>query len=135
VIIETNQTIFIRFVPAPDVTAVTSECDDVRAYRHVGVLAVISHRCGRPASACCLTIKRTNGKVRDPLQSEKVILRTIFENLALSYQHSAFSQNCLRPSADWDWVWDWDWVTQASRLGHAWDTQASRLGHPWVELN
>jgi hypothetical protein len=30
VIIETNQTIFIRFVPAPDVTAVTSECDDAR---------------------------------------------------------------------------------------------------------
>jgi hypothetical protein len=30
VIIETNQTIFIRFVPAPDVTAVTPECDDAR---------------------------------------------------------------------------------------------------------
>jgi hypothetical protein len=62
-------------------------------------------------------------------------VRRVFENIEVTHQHSAISQSCLRPSADWDWVWDWDWDTQASRLDHAWDTQASRLGHPWVELN
>jgi hypothetical protein len=47
-------------------------------------------------------------------------VRKLFENLAVSTQHSAVSQTweVLRPSADWDWVWDWDWVTQASPKGH-----------------
>jgi hypothetical protein len=48
----------------------------------------------------CLTQERTNGKVDNSLQSEKVVQWTIFENLALSIQQSAFSQ---RKSLGWAW--------------------------------
>jgi hypothetical protein len=48
----------------------------------------------------------------------------IIENLAVSTQPSAFSQNMkrLRPSACF-WVWDWVWVTLGSPKGHARATQ------------
>jgi hypothetical protein len=59
----------------------------------------------------------------------------IIENLAVSNQPSAFSQNIEKPCdplPTWDWVWDW--VTQGSRKGLPRATQAPRKGDPRVDL-
>jgi hypothetical protein len=47
------------------------------------------------AGGFSLTIGRTDGKFRDSLQSEKMVLWTVFENLALSNQ----PRNATSPTA------------------------------------